>query len=274
MDRNKRNLYFLAMFMFMISFVACGTSENTNENAHGISNQGENENFNQDQIENEREGNKTNDIEKKETSLHIDIFEDDSVTVLVNKQNRLSDHYAPEDLVTVEVPTILDDPEINQLREVAADALREMFNDAKKEDIYLYARSGYRSYDTQVSLFNNYVENHGQEAANQFSAKPGYSEHQTGLVMDITSESVHFELTKEFGETKEGLWVKDHAHKYGFIIRYPEGKEDITGYVYEPWHLRYLGVDVATAIYESGLTYEEFLVEEGIIHAVNANANK
>ena len=114
-----------------------------------------------------------------------------------------------------------------------------MFDAAEKEDIILYARSGYRSYDTQVQLFKNYAANHGEEAANKYSARPGESEHQTGLVMDVTSESVNLQITSDFGETKEGKWVKENAHNYGFIIRYPEGKSDITGYVYEPWHLRF-----------------------------------
>src|SRR5699024_2575641 len=107
-----------------------------------------------------------------------------------------------------------------------------------------------------------YAERNGIEAANRYSAKPGQSEHQTGLVMDITSESVNFDLSEDFGKTPEGEWVANNAHLFGFIIRYPEGKEDITGYIYEPWHLRYLSPDVATAVFESELTYEEFFAKE------------
>jgi len=196
--------------------------------------------------------------------------DDPTITALVNKEHSLEDNYAPDDLVTVDVPTVLENPEVNQLREVAADALKDMFNEAKESGIYLHARSGYRSYETQVQLFQNYVEQHGEEAANRYSAKPGQSEHQTGLVMDVTSESMNFQLDESFDETKEGKWLRDHAHEYGFIIRYPKDGEDMTGYMYEPWHIRYLGIDMATNVYESGLTYEQYLEEEGLIDEINS----
>lgn len=218
-----------------------------------------------DDLSNEPIGENPGDDESEEKN---DV--DPTITVLVNKQFSLDEDYAPEDLVTVEVPTILENPEVNQLREVAADALKAMFDKAEQSDVYLHARSGYRSYQTQVQLFQNYSAKHGEEAANRYSARAGQSEHQTGLVMDVTSESVNYQLTEGFGETEEGKWVSEHAHEFGFIIRYPEGAEDITGYIYEPWHLRFLGVDMATKVYESGLTYEEYLEEEGLIHEVSA----
>jgi|SRR5690625_1800407 len=212
----------------------------------------------------------SSDHPDKHETYELDIHSDESMTALVNKQHSLQDNYEPNDLVTVDVPTILENPEVNQLRKEAANALKEMFNEALETNITLYARSGYRSHQTQEQLFNSYAEEHGEEAANRYRARPGQSEHQTGLVMDVTSESVNFQLVEAFDETEEGKWLQDNAHKFGFIIRYPQDKEDITGYIYEPWHLRYLGVDVATAVYESGLTYEEFLVKEGIIHEVNS----
>src|SRR5690625_738088 len=272
----------MVVLLMVISLFACskGSGENERVDAglnNNINNEAEN-NVNEpdeeidDNINESEEEN--NGDELGDSSFVIDVFSDDSETVLVNKFNSLSDYFAPEDLVTVRVPTILENPEVNQLRQVAADALYDMFEEAKDSGVILYARSGYRSYETQIYLFNGYVEKHGEEAANKFSAKPWFSEHQTGLVMDVTSESVGYQLTPDFGDTKEGVWLKENAHKFGFVIRYPEGKEDITGYVYEPWHIRYLGVDLATAVYESGLSYEEFLVEEGIIHAVNANAKE
>lgn len=186
---------------------------------------------------------------------------DDSIQVLVNKQNSLASDYVPDDLVTVDVPTVLSNPEVNQMRKEAADALKTMFAAAKEAGYKLYARSGYRSYKTQKSLFNSYAAKNGEEAANRFSAKPGQSEHQTGLTMDVTSDSVDRLLTEEFGETEEGRWVRENGHLYGFIIRYPQDKEEITKYKYEPWHLRYLGVELATKVYESGLSYEEYLDE-------------
>lgn len=182
-----------------------------------------------------------------------------AIDVLVNRINNLPDTYVPEDLVPLtEVPTILSNPEVNQLRLPAYDALKLLFAGAKEAGFELFARSGYRSYNTQVSLYSSYVNNHGQEAADTFSAKPGQSEHQTGLSMDITSEYMNYQLSETFGDTDEGKWVSENAHKYGFIVRYPKGKENITGYMYEPWHIRYLGTELATEVYESGLTLEEY----------------
>ena len=206
------------------------------------------------------------EIEEEENNPLGDlIHEPSSLALLVNKEYALDEDYKPDDLVTVDVPTVLENPEVKQLRKEPADKLKEMFESAKESNIVLHARSGYRSYNTQVQLFNSYASNHGEEAANKYSARPGQSEHQTGLAMDITSQSVNYQLSNSFGQVTEGIWVSENAHKFGFIIRYPEGKEEITGYQYEPWHLRYLGEDLATLVYESGLTYEEYLSDQGII---------
>lgn len=113
--------------------------------------------------------------------------------------------------------------------------------------------SGFRSYAKQESTFNYWVSIDGYERATTYSAKPGQSEHQTGLAMDITS------LNQSYGNTSEGKWLAAHCHEYGFIIRYPKGKTDITGYIYEPWHVRYLGTSTAKLVHDSGLTLEEFL---------------
>lgn len=206
------------------------------------------------------------DDETPEEPVHIDngelilIESPEAYDVLVNKKRTLSKTYVPQDLVKVtEVPTVLENPEINQLREAAYNALIELFTAAEEEENYeLYARSGYRSYGTQESLYNSYASNWGKAAADKFSAKPGQSEHQTGLAMDITCESMNFQLDETFGDTDEGKWVAENAHRFGFIVRYPKGKEDITGYMYEPWHIRYLGTELAKEVYESGLTLEEY----------------
>ncbi len=187
---------------------------------------------------------------------------DPSIAALVNKRNCLDEAYVPDDLVAVDVPTVLNNPEVNQLRREAAGALKEMFHKAAESGIELYARSGYRSYKTQKQLFENYVAKHGEEAANRYSARAGQSEHQTGLVMDVTSESVHLKLDEAFGETAEGEWVSAHGHEFGFIVRYPKGQEKITGYMYEPWHIRYLGKELAAKVFESGLAYEDYLEME------------
>ncbi len=113
--------------------------------------------------------------------------------------------------------------------------------------------SGFRSYAKQENTFNYWVSIDGYDRAATYSAKPGHSEHQTGLAMDITS------LNQSYGDTAEGKWLAAHCHEYGFIIRYPKGKTDITGYIYEPWHVRYLGESTAKLVHDSGLTLEEFL---------------
>lgn len=248
-------------------------TEQTNQIDGSLEEDSQTEDVNEDSSRNtdEMENEEEDGIEDDNLTLDLeeDIFNPSSTAVLVNKSYSLNEDDAPDDLVLVDVPTVLESVEIRQMRQVAADALKEMFSAAEEEGIILHARSGYRSYQTQVQLFNNYVENHGEEAANRYSARPGESEHQTGLAMDVTSESVNYQLTEAFGETEEGIWVKENAHDYGFIIRYPEGKEAITGYIFEPWHLRFLGKELATDVYESGLTYEEYLAEGGLDIEIN-----
>lgn len=126
-------------------------------------------------------------------------------------------------------------------------------SDAEKNGHYLYLCSGFRSYQDQNYIYWNYVSTYGQEATDTFSARPGHSEHQTGLAFDIGY------IDDDFGNWDSGIWLAENAHKYGFIIRYPKGKQHITGYKYEPWHVRYLGKDLATKVYNSGLTLEEYL---------------
>lgn len=190
----------------------------------------------------------------------IIIQEPEKLDVLVNKKRSLPDTYVPEDLVTLsEVPTVLQNPEVNQLRKVAYEALKELFQAAIDEEGYeLHARSGYRSYNTQASLYSSYVDSYGQSAADKYSAKPGQSEHQTGLSIDITCQAMNYRLDDTFFDTDEGKWVAENAHRFGYIIRYPKGMEDITGYMYEPWHIRYLGRELAAEVYNSGLTLEEY----------------
>ncbi len=126
------------------------------------------------------------------------------------------------------------------MRAEAAKALEKLFAAAQKDGVKLYGVSAYRSYATQKALFNNYVRTQGQQHALQYSAQPGTSEHQTGLAIDVSSPSVNFGLEESFGQTPEANWLAEHAPAYGFIIRYPKGKESVTGYNYEPWHVRYV----------------------------------
>lgn len=183
----------------------------------------------------------------------------DDIHILVNKERNLPKDYKPWDLVVPNVKFSFEEKlEKRYLRQEAADALEILFEGASQDGITLYAVSGYRSYATQDGLFNRKANAVGFEEANKLVAVPGQSEHQTGLSMDVSSKSVGFSLTEDFAHTDEGIWLKNNAHKYGFIIRFPQDKTDITGYSYEPWHIRYLGTDLATEVYESGLTLEEF----------------
>lgn len=182
----------------------------------------------------------------------------DSTAVLVNKQRSLPENYKPDDLVIPDVRFSAANEERKHLRKPAADALEDLFAAAEKDGIILYAVSGYRSYNTQTTLFNNYAQQHGREEALRFSAPPGTSEHQTGLAMDVSSENMGFTLDQSFGDTAEGRWIAQHAAEFGFIIRYPQEYEDVTGYMYEPWHLRYVGEDIAKQVTEQKVTLEHY----------------
>ncbi len=143
---------------------------------------------------------------------------------------------------------------------VAKAALVEMLEAGKAAGYEYDAFSGFRSYEYQTNLYNRYVNRDGKENADRYSARPGHSEHQTGLAFDIGEKSRQdLWLTAEFGETPAGQWLMDNAHHYGFILRYPQGKEQITGFMYESWHYRYIGVEHATAIYNAKMTLEEYL---------------
>ncbi|MEC0183617.1 M15 family metallopeptidase [Paenibacillus peoriae] len=188
-----------------------------------------------------------------------------SDTVVVNKQRSLPEGYTPDDLVEPQVLFSFDGPhEKRHMRKEAAEALEKLFDGAKKDGIELRAVSGYRSYKRQVSIFNNNVKTKGEAYASQVSAVPGTSEHQTGLAIDVSSPSVGNELEQVFGASKEGEWLAKHAPEYGFIIRYMKDKEDVTGYVYEPWHIRYVGKDIAEDVAKQGLTLEEYFDDKNI----------
>ena len=145
-----------------------------------------------------------------------------------------------------------------------SEAFKEMFEAAKDDGMHIWVRSPYRSYQTQNILYESYASEDGYDKADTYSARPGYSEHQTGLAVDVVADDnslANFENTKEF------TWIKNNAYKYGFIMRYPKDKEYITGYMYESWHYRYVGKEIAKEIYDKGLTFEEYYayyVEKGL----------
>lgn len=151
---------------------------------------------------------------------------------------------------TYSLPKDYDPGKIN---DDALNAFNEMKEAAAKDNIKLWIQSGYRSYKTQEGLYNNYVKEDGKDKADTYSARPGHSEHQSGYAMDLNI------IGSAFEGTPEAIWIDKNCYKYGFIIRYPKGKENITGYKYEPWHIRYLGKENAKKVYESGKTLEEYL---------------
>ena len=175
---------------------------------------------------------------------------EDGILVLCNKYNKLPKDYVPK-LVNMNSNYSKSG---GKLHPEAYEAFKEMVDDAKGDGIKLYNVSAYRSYSTQSYLYNRYKDRDGITKADTYSARPGHSEHQTGLATDINtaSSSVHFENTKEYA------WLIKNSYKYGFILRYPEGKTYITGYKYEPWHYRYVGREAAKYIYENNITYEEY----------------
>lgn len=151
-------------------------------------------------------------------------------------------------------------PSARYMRKEAAEAFNLLHETALQEAGYeIVMTTAYRSYDFQEALYNNYVAKYGQEQAETFSAQPGKSEHQSGLAVDVSSPSVNYQLTKDYINTKEGAWLNDNAHRFGFIIRFKKGAEDITGYMYEPWHIRYVGITAAKEIYEKDITLEEYI---------------
>ena len=163
--------------------------------------------------------------------------------LLVNKEYALPMGYDPGE-----------DPE-------AKEYLDKMF-EACNEEIgkKLTAYSGYRTYEYQKGLFNRYVDKNGYDEAVMYSAKPRHSEHETGLAYDIGGSDQSFWLEEAFEDTEEGIWLRENAHRFGYILRYPKGKTDITGYIYEPWHFRYIGTEHATNVYERDITLEEYLL--------------
>lgn len=171
--------------------------------------------------------------------------------MIINKYNNLLENYTP---TLVELA-----PEYGkgQLQVNAASAFVKMADAAKLDNITLFSKSAYRSYNTQNSLYNNYVKKQGQTKSDTFSARAGHSEHQSGYAVDINTTKSE----DNFQNTSEYSWLINNSYKYGFILRYPKNKTHITGYIYEPWHFRFVGIDAATKIYQEDITFEEYYVK-------------
>ena len=186
----------------------------------------------------------------------ITIEKPEEITVLVNKYHKLDNNYVPSDLE--DITPKYNRGNNNKMRHEARLKFEEMCEAAANENIKIYSGSAYRSYSYQLNLYNRYVANNGFNAAETFSARAGYSEHQTGLATDILNAKIDYVSASD----KEYEWLVNNSYKYGFILRYPQGKENITGYMFEEWHFRYIGIDDANEIHKLNITYDEYVARK------------
>jgi D-alanyl-D-alanine carboxypeptidase len=181
---------------------------------------------------------------------------------LVTRERGVTAAYVPDDLTTIPAEWSFS-PGV-QLRAEPAAALLRLFQTARLDGFELIAVSGYRSFQTQATTLLEEIRTYGETQARRQVAEPGHSEHQLGIAMDVTSRRDPGLLEASFGKTPEGQWLAANAPRFGFVVSYPEGKEQITGYIYEPWHIRYVGVQLAQEIARSGMTVTEFLPKRGL----------
>ena len=212
--------------------------------------------------------NKNKTLSNKKVITHVNIGIDqppyknsiettylNKIYILVNKYNHLSEQYIPKDLELISNEYSTGNV---QLVKEAKNQFEIMSSTAKKENLNVIAFSGYRDYTYQKNLYNTYLQKDSQEKVDTYSARAGYSEHQTGLSVDIYNGIDDY---NNFEQTKEFKWLKDNAHKYGFILRYPKNKELETQYQYESWHYRYVGIDIATYIKKHNISFDEYYVQ-------------
>lgn len=200
---------------------------------------------------------------QKEVKRTYQIVNPNSFATLIKKGFQIADDYVPDDLV---IPNILfsEDCTNKQLRKEAALALEQMAKDAKKEDLHLAIKSAYRSYQEQKEIYDDYHKKYDQVTADSLVAIPGSSEHQLGLGVDLTSQSVIEGKWRFFGDTPEYKWAIANAYRYGYILRYPSNNSKITGTTNEPWHFRYVGKEIAKIIYDNNWTLEEYILNYGL----------
>lgn len=249
------------LFTCIVVIILFSVSACIKEKPHShLQNEGENQKIHQkDSSSNLHKIEKMN-IPKNKDAVQT-VSQPASTSVLINKKFFLPKNYVPKDLVFPTVSFIFKEKiEKRKMRKEAALALalHKLFTGAKKDKIYLSGVSGYRSYTTQRAVFNRYVVRDDYNNARKYSALPGSSEHQTGLAIDVSSSSGKCAAQSCFANTKEAKWLQSKSTNYGFIIRYPKGKESLTGYKYEPWHIRYVGVSLAKVLKKRNMTLEEY----------------
>lgn len=264
----KKMSAFLLIGIIIVGIVYIMNKENYKEDSNietniNINDQEENElllsgldrdDENSNNIEANKQNNNEEEIKRLEEILNNPFF------ILINRENGLSEDYVPDNLKKCEVNFLKNAPD-NLLNADVEEVLKEMFNDALGDGISLIGISGYRSYEVQETLYVSRVRARGKQSASKYTAEPGFSEHQSGLAIDILSNE-YTSLDEGFENTEAFKWLKENCYKYGFILRYLKGREDITGYNYEPWHFRYIGnVEAATEIMTRDITFEEYINE-------------
>jgi D-alanyl-D-alanine carboxypeptidase len=188
------------------------------------------------------------DLDREPFDEATEIADPVSILALVSKHYYLPSWYVPSDLVSIGGTS---------MRAEAAEALASLIAEASSDGMRIWASSGFRSYETQAGTYNGFAFQDGTWAADQYSARPGFSEHQTGLVCDICGYGGYFDVGYA-----ENIWLADNAHRFGFIVRYTYENRDVTGYIAEEWHLRYIGREAATYMYENNMaSYEEYWVK-------------
>lgn len=241
--KSKLKFGWVFVFLLMLNIISCVNNKQLDD----ISNK------NKQQINEE-------EINRENINLEINQLNDklnEKYMLLANKDNLLGEDYIPDDLVTSTIK-FQDYIVTRDLDRLVAQKAKEMFEAAEEEGITLLGASGYRSYDIQLNLYNNKVAQVGKEAAEQYLAPPGGSEHQTGYALDILS-SDYQSLDEGFENTRASKWLLENSYKFGFILRYPKDKVDITKYEYEPWHYRYVGEENAEDIMLNNLCLEEYI---------------
>ena len=199
---------------------------------------------------------------KNQVTKEYQILQPEKIEVLIKKGFRLSKDYEPKELVTPNIP-IAPDCNNKKLRKDAAEALEDMYQDALKKGYHLVLNSGYRSYENQLEIYEEYFRKYDKTTASKLVSKPGSSEHQLGLGVDLTSQSVIDKNRMVFGDSDEYRWVVKNAYKYGFILRYPKERCSFTGIANEPWHFRYVGKKIAKIIYDNDWILEDYILKYG-----------
>ena len=250
---QKRKLASILMVVMILTlFSGCGNSEDSSveNDSAGISS------------EDQKPLRSSADQEKLDQDIQ------DGYLILVNKQNYLPENYVPEDLESLKYYAKDRTADARFMKKVAADHFHEMVEAAQEEGIDIVSTTAYRSFAFQKNLYNHYVSTKGQEEADKVSARPGSSEHQTGLVADLSTSEINYVNGSAFGNSAAGKWIAEHCWEYGFIVRYPDGMEGITGYTYEPWHVRYVGETAAKEIFHEGITLEEYIEENHLGNSI------